>query len=396
MAGPARVSGLLSLAVAALLVIAGCGPAPGRASQSESGTVAAQSPALDKALRAGRHRADAPGASAAVVRNGELVWAGASGQAVTGERAMTPETLVPVASTTKTAVAAMVLRLAEQGRVDLDEPIGDAARGLPATGRITPRMLLRHRSGLADYFGDGAVERIARRDPEHPWTRAEVLSHVPGLDFDPGSRYAYSNTGYVALGGVIEAAAGAPLEDVFQREVAEPAGMDRSTFAYDADREPEFAHPHRLGRRGRPVDLWRNDVIRSDYWGPVWTDGGLASTAIDLARLGNAAVVGDLLDPSTRRAAIPRRKGAYGLGIDRFGAFGTRWLGHSGVYEGFETENWTDPRTGITVAVAVNVSEPGDSRSASYWSWWKVTRQALRESSRLWDEKGRLGPSSSL
>ena len=380
MTGQATVRCSVSAAAVLLAVFAaGCGTTDAEIRRITPKAKVAESPALEKALRAGRRRAHAPGASAAVVRDGELIWAGASGQAVIGEREMTPETLVPLASTTKTAVAAMALRLAEQGGLDLDEPIGDAARGLPATGRITPRMLLRHRSGLSDYFADGAVDRIARRDPEHPWTRAEVLSHVAGLDFDPGSRYEYSNSGYVALGGVIEAATGAPLEDVFQREVATPAGLDSSTFAYDGDREPEFAHPHRLDRRGRPIDLWKEDVVRSDYWGPVWTDGGLASTAIDLARLGNAVVVGDLLEPATRRKALPRNKGGYGLGIDRFDGLGARWFGHSGVYEGFETENWTDPRTGITVAVVVNVSEPGDSRSASYWPWWNVARQALRE-----------------
>ena len=93
----------------------------------------------------------------------------------------------------------------------------------------------------------------------------------------------------------------------------------------------------------------------SDYWGPVWTDGGLASTSPDLARFGDALFRGKILKPATVKEM--KRKNRFGsrLGIDRQDYAGRRWLGHNGRYGGYESELWYDRTRGLTVAVNTNL-----------------------------------------
>ncbi len=346
-------------AMVIVLAAFGCGSdaAPAAVSSARGATDTAFQAALDRA----RRKAHVPGATAAVVSDGALVWTGASGVAVAGpdRRTMTPETLFAIASTTKSVVAAIALRLAEEGELDLDAPIAGLGIEVPGAGRVTPRMLLHHSSGLSDYFADGYIIRTIRRDPNHVWTREEVVSHIHGLDFPPGTRTRYSNSGFVVLGGVIEAASGQSVEALFQGYVADPLALGRSSFAYDAARSSEFAAPHaRDGGRWR--NRWPDGEVRTDYWGEVWTDGGLAADASELALFGNAMVAGDLLQPASLERALPHGgDGSYGLGLERFDFAGRRWIGHSGYYGGIGTENWTDPASGVTVVTMVNSAGRG-------------------------------------
>src|SRR3954451_6432670 len=158
---------------------------------------------LDAALGRAVHRTDSPGATAAVIRKGRLVWTGAAGRARPGpDGRMKPRSLVPIASATKTVTATMVMSLVERGTLHLGERLDRTLPQLPAANRITLRTLLNHSSGLVDYFSDGAIDRIIRRHPYPRWTRAQVLAHVSHVRFRPGSHHSYSNSNYVTLGGV--------------------------------------------------------------------------------------------------------------------------------------------------------------------------------------------------
>ena len=147
---------------------------------------------------------------------------------------MKPDSLFAIASTTKTVTATMAMALAQRGELRLDRPIHHELPQLPASRRITPRMLMNHSSGLNDYFADGAIDRIIRRHPFHHWRRGEVLAHVRRVRFRPGSRHAYSNANYVALGGVLTRDSHQSVEQVFRRFVASPLNLDHSTFRYGA------------------------------------------------------------------------------------------------------------------------------------------------------------------
>jgi D-alanyl-D-alanine carboxypeptidase len=266
---------------------------------------------------------------------------------------MRPGSLFAIASTTKTVTATLAMALAERGKLDLDAHVADALPGLPGADRITPRQLMSHSSGLSNYFRDGYVARTARRHPFHDWTRPEVLSHVRRVNFRPGSRHSYSNSGYVALGGVIEHAGGESIEHLFRRFVARPLGLERSTFRYRVAPEGAFAHPLSGGRTSGYEDRFgARGRIHSDYWGEVWTDGGLATSAAGLAEIGNGVYAGDLLSARSVRAMLPPKRGGWGLGTFDRQACGRRWIGHDGSYGGYQTENWTDRRRRLTVVGA--------------------------------------------
>ncbi len=354
-----RLRALPALLLVAAAVAAGCGgdetagAATDPAAAADDNAAARLDAALDRAVA----RSGTPGATAAVVDDGRLVWTGAAGRARTGHGGrMHPDSLFAIASTTKTVTAAMAMALAEAGELELDRPIRSTLPYLPGSGRITPRMLMSHSSGLADYLSSPWLTWTAWRHPFHRWTRREVLSHAPRrLRFPPGSRHSYSNTGYVALGGVIERASGARIESVFERTIAAPLGLEDSTFRYGAAPQRQFAHPLRPRAGGGYYDRFGPDGrIPTDYWGEVWTDGGLAATAADLAEFGNALYAGDLLEPATVEQMLPPKPGGWGLGTFDGRGQGSTWVGHDGSYGGYQTENWTDRERGVTVVVMTN------------------------------------------
>jgi D-alanyl-D-alanine carboxypeptidase len=343
----------LALTLATGAAAIGCGDTAGAGGIAP---VAASPAALDSALQEGVRASGAPGATGAVVVDGQLLWTGATGHArLGGDGAMRPDSLFPIASTTKTVTATMAMTLAEDGALDLDRPIAWALPWVVGARRITPRQLMSHSSGLRDYFSDGAIAWIASRHPYHRWTRREVLRHADGLQFPPGSRHSYSNSGYVALGGVIEAASGERVDTLFQQRIAEPLGLQGSTYRYGNAPQRLFAHPLRPAGGGRLYDRFgRRARVPTDYWGETWTDGGLATTSAGLAQIGNGVYAGDLLSPASVAQMLPDKPGGWGLGTFDKRALGRTWIGHDGSYGGYQTENWTDRASGVTVVVMTN------------------------------------------
>jgi D-alanyl-D-alanine carboxypeptidase len=249
--------------------------------------------------------------------DGTQRWTAAAGASRPGGVPVTMNTPVFLASVTKLYTAAVVLRLAERGRIGLDDPI---AAHLPAgivnglhrldgtdyTARITVRHLLGHTSGLADYFADrprGAhsLNEELASEGDRAWTLIDVAERVrselrPHFAPQPiGSArqlVRYSDTNYQLLGAIAEAGAGAPLHDVFQRELFEPLGL-RDTYLY----------PHRRCRMAvEPASIWIGDAPRDLplALGSFGADGGMVAT----------------LDPVALQ--LPSWPIEYGLGIMRF------------------------------------------------------------------------------
>jgi D-alanyl-D-alanine carboxypeptidase len=232
-----------------------------------------------------------------------LSWEGAAGLADPASgRPMTPATPVRIASNTKTFVAASVLRLDEQGRLSIDDPI---AQHLPEefvlmlegdgydTGAIKVRHLLTHTSGLFDPTSlDRYTEKITA-DPTHQWTRSEQLQIA--MDWgdphgDPGEFYTYCDPGYGLLGAVIEFASGQPMATAI-RELAryEDLSLDSTwweTLETKPDGVPERAHQY-VG----DYDLFAAHPSYDLYGG-----GGLVSTVGDLARFYRALFTGGVFE----------------------------------------------------------------------------------------------------
>lgn len=270
-----------------------------------------------------------------------------------------PDDALRFASVTKTFVATVVLQLAAEGRLRLEDRAADhlapeVVQALPGLRAATVRQLLQHTSGLADFHKDREKQGALRERPGHPWTAAELLACAARLEPPgrPGERFYYSNTNYVALGLLVERVTGKPLAAVLRERIHGPLGLERTFLE---TREPGTL-VHAVEGRDDPTDPLVNDGLGCG-------DAGLAGSAGDLARFGHALFVqGRLLAGASRAAmleGVPDDGDAYGLGVMIARHAGHAIVGHDGRSLGFTSRLVSCPERGVTVAVLVNDGEAG-------------------------------------
>ncbi|MFG2936386.1 serine hydrolase domain-containing protein [Streptomyces sp. NPDC048282] len=273
----------------------------------------------------------APSLVAAVVRGGRAVWHGAR-TSVDGHG---PDQNVQyrIGSITKTFTAVLVLRLRDEGLLDLGDPL---EKHLPGTGagEATIAELLAHTGGLA-------AESPAPWWERTPGSLRPELSDVLGeqpLLHPAGRRFHYSNPGYTLLGALVEELRGAPWEEVLRREVLEPLGLDRTSAQPQAPHVGGWAvHPWADAMLPEPLE----DLGRMAPAGQLWsTTGDLARFAVFLAfgddRVLSAASVREMRTPAAPAEPADVLDGAtYGLGLQIQRRDGRLLVGHSGSLPGF-------------------------------------------------------------
>jgi D-alanyl-D-alanine carboxypeptidase len=334
------------------LAIAGCGGGTAKVAPSPSTSPArGQAPdrraaklrrPLDRALREGARAVGARGAAGAVMVRGRLLWSGSSGTARGGDA------VFELASLTKPFVAALTLRRVEQGRLSLDDTVASRLHdAVPADlGRATVRELLGHTSGLSDYFSDPGFAAAAR-DPRHVWTERELLGAIHRTA-EPGA-YRYSNSDYILLGAILRRIGhrrtGAQLRD----EILRPLRLAHTSL----DREAAIAR-HVVGG-ARPPD---------DDWGELFSAGGMAGSAPDVARFFDALLTEKtVLHPRTlKRMERAGPNPAYALGLDLAHLRSCRLRGHTGFLSGWSTAALTEPRSGTTIVVLLSGAQAGTAK----------------------------------
>lgn len=357
----------------AALLLAGCGerstgaPAERRSSGSPGDHAdrafdAAAARRFQGTLDRVRREQEIPGAAAAVVIPGEGVWVGASGVAdVRTREPVRAETLFEVASVTKTFVAALVLKLAEDGVLGLDDRLARWVPRFPGSRRITLRQLLNHTSGTADFATDGRfVSAQRRRGMTATWTPKQLLRYAPESLAEPGERWHYSNTNYLLLGLVIERATDSTVgrqlhrrllpRSTFGRIVFQPEERPRGAVAVgymDLDNDPELEA------------TLNNPYVPSTAEAHIsWSSGSMLASAGDVARAADMLFRGDRLSARSRREMTRWVKALdppeYGLGLGRDQLAGEEVWGHSGDIVGFHADVWHLPRSGATVAALIN------------------------------------------
>ncbi|MBP6472646.1 MAG: beta-lactamase family protein [Chloroflexi bacterium] len=318
-------------------------------------------------------QAEMDGLTAGELLPGMIVWidapeyrfAGASGFAnLTNDTPMPPEGAFRIGSITKMFTATVILQLAEEGVLSLDDPLAkwlpQVAEQLPYGDQITLRHLLSHTSGLfnvveheayyADLFTDMVVDEetgsvtldCVQRDPHDTLAR-----YVYGKDanFEPGVRYSYSNTNYTLLGMVIEAAAEMPLAEAYRTHIYEPLGM-ASTFL-DCYEEPLMDVVHGYTGTGDAM----TDITEL-HESVGWSAGGLVSTAADLVAFARGLFGGALFDDPETLAAMttPALGSSYGLGVMLQGDY----VGHAGYIAGFRSVLNYAPESDTVVVMLYN------------------------------------------
>ncbi len=341
------------LVLALLLLGAGALPAQDSLPAETTG-------AIDKAAEEVLAASGAPSASVAVVRDGRLAYERAYGTAdLETKTKATPQMRYSIGSISKQFTAAAVLLLQEEGRLSLDDKV---VRWLPELTRardVSLRQLLSMTSGYQDFWPQDYVMPTMMK----PATAQEILDGwaKKPLDFEPGSKWQYSNTNYVVAGVIVEKTAGKPLLEFLRDRLFTPLRM---TSVVDSDQAA-------LGP-GEPMRYLRHALSpprKAPKEGPGWmfAAGELAMTAHDLAAWDVSLIERSLLRPESYRemeTEVLLTSGVgtrYGLGVEVALSNGRRTLSHGGEVSGFTATNTVYPDQRAAVAVLVNL----DATSAS-------------------------------
>ena len=221
---------------------------------------------------------------------------------ISPERAMSEKMEFRIGSVTKTFTGVLVLQLADEGLLSIDDPVSKFVEGIPDGDLITVRMLLNHTSGIFNYGADVKLNEAIVADPHKVWTPEELvgagIANPPY--FAPGQGCMYSNTNYVLLGMIVEKATGRSFEEELAKRITGPLGLASTYMAETPYLAGSYVHGYQYDRdSGENFDL-------TDYLDPsiVWAAGGMVSTLQDLRTWGQALGEGRLLEPATYRAAL--------------------------------------------------------------------------------------------
>ncbi|MCC9706760.1 beta-lactamase family protein [Streptomyces sp. MNU76] len=308
---------------------------------------------LDQAVEGVRREVGIPGVTVGLWMPGRGCYVRSTGVADTvTRRPMSPDLFLRIGSETKTFTATALLRLVDDHRVRLDDPVSRYVRGVPNGRRITLRHLAQMRSGLFPYSADPGFAHTLLSDPSRSFTPRELLAYAfrnPNT-FAPGERFQYSNTNFVLLGLVVEKVTGKRFADYLRRHVIGPAGLRRTLFAEG----PGFPEPHARGYTNQTLSGAIEDATD---WNPswAWAAGAMISQLRDLRRWAEVVATGTLLSPRTQAERLRMLPTGfpgtdYGLGIFESGG----WIGHNGSIPGYQSVTVHLPERRATLVLLLN------------------------------------------
>jgi D-alanyl-D-alanine carboxypeptidase len=293
------------------------------------------------------------GLSVGVMQEGKVVLAKGYGvRSLTTNDPVTPETLFAIGSITKQFTCAALLLLAEEGKLSLDDHVAKYAAGLTRAADIKLLDLGQHVSGYHDYYPLDFVDR-----PMAQPRAVDEIIHDYGsrpLDFEPGARWSYSNTGYLILGRVVERVSGEPFGQCLERRILTPLGLSHTRYEPQRD-EAGLAQGYTPFGLGTP----QPSIAEGEGW--VGSAGGLWSTPRDLLAWDLALMEGKVLSAAsfgtmtTSRRLSDGRSSGYGCGLSIRDQGTALILAHGGAVSGFNAWNAMLPATRSAVVILANM-----------------------------------------
>ena len=308
---------------------------------------------IDKAAQDVLNQTGVPSASVAVVKDGEIAYLQAYGSArLEPKIAAKPEMRYSIGSISKQFTASGILLLQEDGKLSLDDKVSKFLPNLTRANEVSIRQLLSHTSGYQDYWPQDYVPPFMLT----PITSEKIMdlwARKP-LDFDPGTKWQYSNTNYVIAGVIIEKVSGEPLLKFLQERIFTPLGM-KSVANIDQEK---LGDTDATGYMRYALGPLR--VAPKEGKGWLFAAGELAMPAGDLARWDISIIQQKLLKPASYvelETEVRLKNGLgtqYGLGLDVTTQQDRRALMHGGEVSGFTTENMVFPDDRAAVVVLTN------------------------------------------
>lgn len=337
--GGILVPSLLTLSLAALLL------APPLLAQNLD--------AIDNYIHSEMQKRQIPGLALLVVRNGKILRAQGYGFAnLELQSPVKPETLFQSGSVGKQFTATAVLMLVEEGKLRLDDPLPKFFPDAPSPWKqVSVRHLLSHTGGFTDYPDNFDFRRDYSEDQ-----LLKIVEGIP-LAFPPGSKWSYSNLGYLTLGILIHRVSGEFYGDFLRERVFQPLGMTTTRVISEADIIPNRAAGYRHDHRQLKNQKWVSPTVNTT------ADGSLYFSILDLAKWDAALTAGKLLSaksfqqmytPALLNDGRPNPSG-YGFGWFIHEIRGHKVIEHEGAWQGFNTNisRYVDDK--LTVAILTNL-----------------------------------------
>jgi CubicO group peptidase (beta-lactamase class C family) len=270
----------------------------------------------------------------------------------------TSDSIFLTASSAKHVTAAAILRLVDQGLLSVDMPI---AKLLPELDRcqlegdgqkVTIHHLLNHTSGIPEAYAEASIsrrlfqERLSFRD------FLQAVQCQP-LKFIPGTRFEYSNTGYILLGEIVRRASGLSFSQFIDQELFKPFGI-KNTMVGRPERKGTVAYSYTRDRQGRKVDYLRFNKIRVRHDSEIYTDGNIYSNIKDFSLWLEKLASGKVLSKDSTRRMFKPYVASYGYGWDVSQMKGESVYSHEGEWIGYESAIAYLPQRHQTIIVFLN------------------------------------------
>ncbi|MEV7028232.1 serine hydrolase domain-containing protein, partial [Kitasatospora sp. NPDC093558] len=309
---------------------------------------------LDAAIQRVQSQTGVPGINVGIITPGGTYLKSFGVADKTAGTPMDPSLHLRIGSETKTFTATAVLRLVDQGKVGLDDPISKYVDGVPGGDGITVRQLGEMRSGLFPYSSDPDFVNTLINDPNHVFTPDQLLAYGykhPAV-FPPGAQFQYNNSNYIILGKLIEKLGGQPAGKFITDQVITPASLSQTSFPADLDKSIPSPYAH-----GYTEQTPTGAVADATNWDPswAWTAGAIISTVADLESWAKTLATGTLVKPATqaeRLKNLPTGDPGVGYGFGLFSNYG--WIGHNGSMPGYESVAVYLPEAQSTLALQLN------------------------------------------
>lgn len=288
-----------------------------------------------------------PGGVFMVAKGGEILYQKAFGKAnIELDIDLTTENVFQLGSMTKQFTAIAILMLAEQGKLNVNQPIAQYISDYPSGDKITIHHLLTHTSGIKDFTKMKSLRDIAQKEMS-PKMMVDFFKNEP-VDFLAGEKFEYNNSGYVLLGYIIELVSGETYEDFIKKNIFQKIGMHQSYYATDRQIIPKRAYGYHKKEHGYVNKSTINFSV-------PFSSGALMSTVNDMLTWQNALNQNLLLNAENTQKAFNTYKlnsgeaFTYGYGWHIKDINGTPTREHGGSIFGFKTMGVYIPSQGIYV-----------------------------------------------
>jgi len=319
---------------------------------------------LQNVLDNGIEKYDVEGVSAAIIFSDDKKWIGTSG--ISHDTvSIKSDMLFAIGSITKNFVATLTLKLAEEGKLSLDDPLSKWLPEYPhVNSEITIRQLLNHSSGIYMFWSNQKIWDDLKNDRTKIWKPEEVLTYIKEPYFEPGEGYRYSNTNYLLMAMIIEKATDSSLSAEFKKRFWEPIPIKNAYLSIGVGMPDNQVHVYgdNFNNDGSYLDL--TFLPRASHESIGYGSGGLFMTAEDLALWCHTLFEGQILNQQSMDEMLQfvnfRPSGnmtGYGLGVQKFRkkySNGKNAIGHGGANIGTSAYMVHLPEHHLTVVVMIN------------------------------------------